>query len=78
MIYYTQNNLVREMSLFQKYVDVFYNWDRQFFRSLHHEDFMFIRETELLMLDDHKTVIDELASKREMDWHTKATLSHKD
>ena len=78
MIYYTQNNLVREMSLFQKYVDVFYNWDRWVFRSLHHEDFMFIRETELLMLDDHKTVIDELASKREMDWHTKATLSHKD
>ena len=39
---------------------------------------MFIREIELLMLDDHITVIDELASKREMDWHTKATLSHKD
>ena len=39
---------------------------------------MFIRETEPLMLDDHVTVIDELASKREMDWHTKANLFHKD
>ena len=66
------------MSLFQNYVDVFYNWDKEVFRSLHHEDFMFIRETELLMLDDHITVIDELASKGEMDWHTKATLSHED
>lgn len=45
---------------------------------MHHEDFMFIRETELLVLDNHITFIDELASKREMDWHTKATLSHKD
>ena len=38
---------------------------------------MFILETELLMLDDHITVIDELASIREMDWHAKATFSHK-
>ena len=29
------------------------------------------------MLDDHITVIDELASIREMDWHAKATFSHK-
>ena len=38
---------------------------------------MFILETKLLMLDDHITVIDELASIREMDWHAKANFSHK-
>ena len=29
------------------------NWDKEKFRNLHHEDFLFIRETELLNHDDH-------------------------
>ena len=66
------------MVLFQKYVYVFYNWGREVFRSLHHEDFMFIRETELLIPNEHALTIHELASKGEMDLHTKATLSHED
>ena len=72
------NETVIKMSLFQKYVDVFYNWDKDVFRSLHHEDFMFIRETELLTLDEHVPTIHELASKGKMDWHTKAKLAHED
>ena len=66
------------MSLFQKQVDVFYNWDREVFRSLHHEDFMSIRETERLTLNKHVATIDELASKGKMDWHSKATLLNED
>ena len=35
------------MSLFQNFVDVFTNFDPDIFRSLHDEDFMMVRETEL-------------------------------
>ena len=49
------------MSLSQKYKAVFANWDKEVFRDIHHEDFMFIRETELLTLDDHVENLDKLA-----------------
>ena len=54
------------MSLFLKQVDVFYNRDREVFMSLHHEDFMFTLETELLTLNEHVAKIDEISSKDKM------------
>ena len=75
---YFRNNLGNEMSLFQKQADVFYNWDREVLRSLHHEDFMSIRETELLTLNEHVATIDELARKGKMDWHSKAIILNED
>ena len=49
------------MTLSQKYKAVFANWDKEVFRDIHHEDFLFIRETELLTLDDHVENLDKLA-----------------
>ena len=51
------------MSMNQKYVSVFSNWDKETFRDIHHEDFMFIRETELLTLDEQVENIDRLISE---------------
>ena len=48
------------MSMNQKYVSVFSNWDKETIRDIHHEDFMFIRETELLTLDEQVENIDRL------------------
>ena len=52
------------MSLSQKYKAVFANWDKEVFRDIHHEDFLFIRETELLTLDDHVENLDKLAQTK--------------
>ena len=49
------------MTLSQKYKAVFANWDKEVFRDIHHEDFLFIRETELLTLDAHVENLDKLA-----------------
>ena len=64
------------MSLFQNFVDVFTNFDPDIFRSLHDEDFMMVRETELSTLDEHCEIINELAAAPEWDWHLKAELIH--
>lgn len=34
------------MSLYKKYLDVYSNWDLETFKNIHHEDYMFVRETE--------------------------------
>ena len=39
---------------------------------------MSIRQTELLKLNEHVATINELASKRKMDWHTKAIVRNED
>ncbi len=41
------------MSAFEDSRAVFSNWSVKGFRNLHDEDFLFIRETELLTLDEH-------------------------
>lgn len=43
------------MGVFNKYKEVFGAdvWDKEAFRAIHHEDYMFIREAELLTLDEH-------------------------
>ena len=44
------------MSMFQQLIECFNNWDEDTFKQLHHEDFMFIRETELLNRDEHVSI----------------------
>ena len=44
---------------------VFTEWNKEVFRDIHHEDFMFIRETELLTLDEHVENIDKLVSEED-------------
>ena len=46
------------MGMFEKSRQVFRNWDLEAFRDLRHEDFFFIREIELLTLDEHVENID--------------------
>ena len=46
------------MSVFKQYKSVFADWDKEIFKKIHHDDFLFIRETELLTLDEHVEVID--------------------
>ena len=58
------------MSINQKYRAVFFNWDKYAFRDIHHADFMFIRETELLTLDEQVDGIDRLF--RENDYVSEA------
>ena len=48
------------MSINQKYRAVFSSWDKYAFQDIHHADFMFIRETELLTLDEQVDGIDRL------------------
>ena len=50
------------MSVHKQFRNVFANWDKEVFRDIHHEDFLFIRETELLTLDDHVENIDRLVT----------------
>ena len=64
------------MSLFDKFVDCFKNYDADVFRELHHEDFMFVQELALLDRDQHCEVINDLATKPDWDWHHKAELIH--
>ena len=40
------------MSFSQKSRAVMDNWDKEEFKKIHHPDYMFIRETELVTLDD--------------------------
>ena len=53
------------MSIREKFKAVFQEWNKETFRDLHHEDFMFIRETELLTLDEHVKNIDRLVRKED-------------
>ena len=53
------------MSVREKFKAVFQEWDKETFRDIHHEDFMFIRETELLTLDEHVENIDRLVREED-------------
>ena len=53
------------MSFFEKAGDVLADWNKEEFRKLFHEDFLFIRETELVTLDDHMNNLDKFMSKPE-------------
>ncbi len=53
------------MSFFEKTGEVIADWNKEEFRKLFHEDFLFIRETELVTLDDHINNFDKFMSKPE-------------
>ena len=48
------------MSVRDELKSVFTEWNKEVFRDIHHEDFMFIRETELLTLDEQKFVLQKI------------------
>ena len=50
------------MSYSEKSRAIMQNWNREEFIKLHHEEYMFIRETELLTLEDHVENIDRLVT----------------
>ena len=52
------------------------NWDKKIFRELHHEDFLFIRETELLTRDEHVDNIDRLVREKDFFRNFKSQLIH--
>ena len=64
------------MSMFQQLIECFNNWDEEAFKELHHEDFMFIRETELLNRDEHVSNIAQLVKETTWNWQHVATLIH--
>ena len=62
------------MSMFQQLIECFNNWDEETFKELHHEDFMFIRETELLNRDEHVSNVSKLVKEPAWNWQHVATL----
>ena len=54
---------------------IFNAWDKEAFRAAHHEDYMFIREFEMVTLDDHIDTVDEFM-RSGYDIHKKWTLTH--
>jgi hypothetical protein len=63
------------MSLQAKMDEIFNNWDKEAFRATHHPDYMFIREFEMVTLDDHVETINELMLNG-YDVHKRWTLIH--
>jgi len=58
------------MSFYEKSEEILANWDKNEFRKLFHNDFLFIREAELVTLDDHMDNLDE--------WMTSSNASSED
>ena len=52
------------------------NWNEEKFKELHHEDFLFIRETELLTRDEHCDNISRLVSETDFFKGFKPQLIH--
>ena len=52
------------------------NWDKEIFKNLHHKDFLFIRETELLTRDEHVDNIDRLIKEKDFLKTHKPQLIH--
>ena len=48
------------MGLSEKMMDIFSNWDKEAFRAAHHPDYMFVREFEMITLDEHVEIMDGL------------------
>ena len=46
------------MASFERAQKIFNNWDKEAFRAAHHEDYMFIREFEMVTLEDHIESVD--------------------
>ena len=53
------------MSFFEKSGEIIQDWDKNEFRKLFHEDFMFIREFEMVTLEDHINNIDVFMTEQD-------------
>jgi repressor of nif and glnA expression len=64
-----------KMASFERAQKIFNNWDKEAFRAAHHEDYMFIREFEMVTLEDHVESVDEVM-RNGYDVHKRWTLMH--
>ena len=55
----------KQMSFFEKSGEIMQNWDKNEFRKLFHKDFMFIREFEMVTLEDHIKNIDVFMTEQD-------------
>jgi hypothetical protein len=62
--------MTKSKSMFEKTNDVFENWDKEAFKNLFHEDYMKVRETEMVNRDEHVEDVSKLASQSDWNWHT--------
>ena len=63
------------MASFERAQKIFNNWDKEAFRATHYEDYMFIREFEMVTLEDHIENVDEVM-RNGYDVHKRWTLMH--
>ena len=64
-----------KMASFERAQKIFNNWEKEAFRAAHHEDYMFIREFEMVTLEDHVESVDEVM-RNGYDVHKRWTLMH--
>jgi len=68
------------MSFSEKIQAVMLNWNEEEFKKLHDPEFMFIRETELITMDDWITNMEEFASSgayaKRVDQNRRTSLVH--
>ena len=63
------------MEVKAKIQKIFNNCDKEASRAAHHPDYMFIREFEMVSLEDHVDTIDQLM-QNEYNLHKRWTLIH--
>lgn len=63
------------MTVSNRINEIFNNWDKSAFRAMHHLDYMFIREFEMVTVDDHVDAVDQLMQEG-YDVHKKWTTIH--
>ena len=63
------------MTVSKRINEIFHNWDKEAFRAMHHPDYMFIREFEMVTVNDHVETLDQ-AMKDGYDVHTRWTTIH--
>ena len=64
------------MSFSEQSRKIMQNWDKEEFKKIHHPDYMFIRETELLTRDEHVDNIDRLVREKDFFNTFKIQLVH--
>ena len=56
------------MSVYEEMRTIFRDYSPEAFKGLHHEDFMFVRETDLTDRDSFCASIDELHANGDLEW----------
>ena len=63
------------MTVSKRINEIFHNWDKEAFRAMYHPDYMFIREFEMVTVNDHIETLDQ-AMKDGYDVHKRWTTIH--